>query len=215
MQEHLPRSLPRNNFRGGAGRGSTIFFRGGAGQSWKFSGPGHPGAAISPGAGAGRGGACIPGAWESMTFELFPFSMQFLGFLSLMRCNGNLICTRSCSDCLENPGTFSGFSHHCQRGATDPEYYDQWTILAFHANVKNGIIVAEQIHIRLHDAISPSLMESKLIPASQHLISYPTIFVTEHSTYYLIYSKGDLSIFGRQFCLTKAILSRITFTNCK
>ena len=20
------------------------------------------------------------------------------------------------------PGTFSGFSHHCQRGATDPEY---------------------------------------------------------------------------------------------
>ena len=38
----------------GAGRGSALFFRGGAGQSWKFSGPGRPGAAISPGAGAGR-----------------------------------------------------------------------------------------------------------------------------------------------------------------
>ena len=39
----------------GAGRGSALFFRGGAGQSWKFSGPGRPGAAISPGGGAGRG----------------------------------------------------------------------------------------------------------------------------------------------------------------
>ena len=50
----------------GAGRGSALFFRGGAGQSWKFSGPGRPGAAISPGAGAGRGGACIPAFHRSL-----------------------------------------------------------------------------------------------------------------------------------------------------
>ena len=36
--------------------------QGRAGQSQKFLGPGQSRAAIFPGAGAGRGGACIPGA---------------------------------------------------------------------------------------------------------------------------------------------------------
>ena len=48
--------------------------RGGAGQSWKFSGPGRPGAAISPGAGAGQGGACIPAIqakWRRVRWRIY------------------------------------------------------------------------------------------------------------------------------------------------
>ena len=53
MQEHLPRTLPRNILSIFSGWGSTIFFRGGAGRGSVeiFRGRGGPGQPFLPGAG--------------------------------------------------------------------------------------------------------------------------------------------------------------------
>ena len=95
----------------GAGRGGAAPSFSGAGQSWKFSGPGRPGAAISPGVGAGRGGAgsaslvltiqnkCKIPATGKHQLDIFTSSLRFIDKSQYINISNFLWHMFVCFDC--------------------------------------------------------------------------------------------------------------------